>query len=174
MGYNITMSAPSRRQPCAAAAQSWGSLLCIRSQPSIPNFAGSRPNDLSCSLNASSFCSACASAAMIGIQPSPSWAARRTAASDEPPNQMGIGRCTGGGTMLTSFRLWKRPVKLTRFSDQRRRSTPTCSAWRAPRVFHSAPSASYSTWFHPRPMPSLKRPPLRRSTSAACFAMTPV
>jgi hypothetical protein len=65
----------------------------MRSQPSIPNFVGSRPNDLSCSFNAASFCSACASAAMIGIQPSPSRAARVTAASDEPPNQMGIGCC---------------------------------------------------------------------------------
>ncbi len=99
----------------------------MRSQPSIPNFAV-RPNDLSCSFNAASFCYACASAAMIGIQPSPSRAARATAASDEPPNQMGIGRCMGGGTMLTSLRLWKRPLKLTRFSDQRRRSTWACSA----------------------------------------------
>ena len=77
----------------------------MRSQPSIPNVAGSRPNDLSCSLNAPSFCSACASAAMIGIQPSPSRAARVTAPSDDPPNQIGIGRCAGGGTMLTSLRL---------------------------------------------------------------------
>jgi hypothetical protein len=30
---------------------------------------------------------------MIGIQPSPSRAARLTTASDEPPNQIGIG-CT--------------------------------------------------------------------------------
>jgi hypothetical protein len=48
--------------------------------------------------------SVCASGAMIGIQPSPSRAARVTAASDDPPNQIGIGRCTGGGTMLTSSR----------------------------------------------------------------------
>jgi hypothetical protein len=34
MGYNITMSAPSRRQPSAAAAHSWGTGLCMRSQPS--------------------------------------------------------------------------------------------------------------------------------------------
>src|SRR5262245_1261076 len=33
MGYNITMSAPSRRQPSAAAAQRWGSASCMRSQP---------------------------------------------------------------------------------------------------------------------------------------------
>ena len=31
-----------------------GARLCMRSQPSMPNFAGSRPNDLSCSLNAPS------------------------------------------------------------------------------------------------------------------------
>ena len=48
---------------------------------------------------------------MIGIQPSPSRAARVTAASDDPPNQIGIGRCTGGGTMLTSMRLWNLPVE---------------------------------------------------------------
>src|SRR5215475_14246124 len=52
MGYNITMSAPTRRQPSAAAAQPWGSGLGMRSQPSMPNLAGSRPNDLSCSRNA--------------------------------------------------------------------------------------------------------------------------
>jgi len=61
----------------------------------MPNLEGSRPKDLSCSLNASSFCPAAASGAMIGIQPSPSLAARVMAASDEPPNQIGIGRCTG-------------------------------------------------------------------------------
>jgi hypothetical protein len=41
---------------------------------------------------------------MIGIQPSPSRAARFKVASEEPPNQIGIGRCTGGGRMATSFR----------------------------------------------------------------------
>src|SRR5262249_46490854 len=86
---------PAVGRPPAAAAQPWGSALCMGSQPSMPNFAGSRPNVLSCSRNAASFCSACASAAMIGIQPSPSRAARDMTASDEPPNQIGIGRCTG-------------------------------------------------------------------------------
>ena len=76
----------------------------MRSQASTPNLAESRPNDLSCSLNARSFCSACASGAMIGIQPSPSRAARVTTATEEPPNQIGIGRCTGIGTILTSMR----------------------------------------------------------------------
>jgi hypothetical protein len=32
---------------------------------------------------------------MIGIQPSPIRAARFSTASEEPPNQTGIGRCTG-------------------------------------------------------------------------------
>src|SRR6516162_4161710 len=102
IGYSITMSAPSRRQPSAAAVQACSSGLCMRSQASIPNLAESRPNDLSCSLNAPSFCSACSSGAMIGIQPSPSRAARVTTASEEPPNQIGIGRRTGIGTILTS------------------------------------------------------------------------
>jgi hypothetical protein len=48
----ITMSAPSRRQPSAAAVQTCSSGLCIRSQASIPNLAESRPNDLSCSSSA--------------------------------------------------------------------------------------------------------------------------
>src|SRR5262249_47833201 len=157
----MTMSAPRRRQPSAAAAQPCGSGLCMRSQASMPNLAGSRPNDLSCSFNAASFCSACVSAAMIGIQPSPSRAARRTAASDEPPNQIGIGRCTGAGTMLTSLRLWKRPLKRTRLSVHSRRSTLTCSAWRPRRLLASRawraaarppppPRPSFPDWSPPR------------------------
>jgi hypothetical protein len=58
----------------------------------MPNLAGSRPNGLSCSLNIRSFCSACASVAMIGIQPSPSRAARSLVGpvglSGESPEQL--------------------------------------------------------------------------------------
>ena len=46
--------------------------------------------------------------AMISIH-APSRAARFTIASDEPPNQIRIGRCTSSGTMLTPLRWWKRP-----------------------------------------------------------------
>ena len=81
----------------------------MRSQPSIPNVAGSRPNDLSCSLNAPSFCSACASAAMIGIQPSPSRAARVTAASDEPPK----GRSERAANIAAEFVWLKADVIVT-------------------------------------------------------------
>jgi hypothetical protein len=40
----IGMRPGKTRAAFAAAAQSWGAGLCMRSQPSIPNFAGSRPN----------------------------------------------------------------------------------------------------------------------------------
>jgi len=101
-------------------------------------------------------------------------AARLITASDEPPNQIGIGRCTGTGNRFTASSLWKRPSKLTRSSVHSLRITAICSAWRAPRVLQSMKRASYSTWFHPTPTPSRSRPPLRISTSAACLATTPV
>ena len=97
-----------------------------------------------------------ASGDRIGIQPSPMRAARLTTASDDPPNQIGIGRWIGTRQHVDVDQVWNRPLKVTRSSDHRRRITSICSACRAPRVFHSVPSASYSTWFQPTPTPSRK------------------
>ena len=49
-----------------------------------------------------------------------------------------------------------------------------CSSQRRPRSRKFSPSASNSTSFQPTPMPSVMRPPLSTSTSAACLATSAV
>ena len=50
------------------------------------------------------------------------------------------------------------------------RSSSICSSRRRPRRSKRWPRASYSTGFQPTPTPKRNRPPVRRSTSAACLA----
>ena len=57
---------------------------------------------------------------------------------------------------------------------QRARSRAICSSLRAPRLWKSLSSPSYSTSFQPTPTPSRSRPPLRTSISAACLATSAV
>ena len=90
--------------------------------------------------------------------------------ADAAPTHTGIGRCTGSGAIPAPVTVWKSPSKVTDCSVQSRRSRSICSADLLPRLPKSSPSASYSTAFQPTPMPRRNRPPLSRSTSAACFA----
>ena len=97
-----------------------------------------------------------------------------TRVPDATPNHNGIGCCTGIGAKPAPVTWSKRPSCVTERSVHRRRKSPTCSSSRRPRVEKSSPSASYSTVFHPSPMPRRKRPSVSRSTSAACFATSAV
>ena len=100
----------------------------------------------------------------------PMRAVRRSSASDPPPNQTGMGRCTGNGLMPAAS-MWRHlPLNDTDGCVHRARIDSTCSSDRAPLVWKSAPNAWYSTGFHPMPTPSRKFPPVRMSTSAACLA----
>ena len=95
--------------------------------------------------------------------------------SDEPPIQIGIGRCTGSGFRPAAVILWSRPSKSTH------RLLPE-PPQQLDLLLHAAgtigeapcPSASYSTGFQPCPIPRRNRPPVRMSTSAACFATSAV
>ena len=115
---------------------------------------------------------------ICGNQPSASRAMRRTTFSTTAPTnepiQIGIGRCTGIGFRPMRSRWCQRPSKVTSSSDQRRRSTSTCSSTRAPRFEKSSLSASYSIQFRPTPTPRRSRPPVSRSSSAACLATSTV
>ena len=98
---------------------------------------------------------------------------RSSTAGAVPPIQIGMARPGRGLTPARGTRS-KRPSKSTIGSAQRRRSSPTCSSRRRPRVRKSSPSASYSTRFQPLPTPRISRPPESRSTSAACLATSAV
>ena len=91
-----------------------------------------------------------------------------------PPNQMGMGRCTGSGFSPASVILCQRPSYVTSSRVQSARMTSICSSERRPRLWKSSPRASYSTSFQPIPIPNRRRPPVSTSTSAACLAMSAV
>lgn len=105
------------------------------------------------------------------IQPSPSFAMRRSVWSTWPPNQTGMRRCTGNGLIPASSIRCHFPSKVTCGSAHSFCITSTCSAERRPRFEKSSFSPVNSTWFQPMPTPSRNRPP-PHSTSrhAACFA----
>src|SRR5450755_2409176 len=76
----------------------------------------------------------------IPSQPSPSRPARRSAASDRPPTTSGI-LGSGTGRMATRSRVKNSPSWLTSSPASRRRSRPSDSFIRRPRVRGSTPQA---------------------------------
>ena len=148
----------------------------MRSQASMPNLASSQHNDLSCSRKRPS--------GMLGL---------RVGLHDRHPSIAEPGRTREDGIRRTAKPDRNRtlhgrrdnahvleivkPAGGTSLSlcDQRRRSTSTCSAWRAPRVF---PFRIRVLRLDVIPAQAQcragSRPPLRTSTSAACLAISPV
>ena len=72
--------------------------------------------------------------------------------------------------MLISRTVVYRPSKRTGSSDQHARNTATASSIRDGRCRNGVPNDSNSASCQPVPTPNRKRPPLRMSSSAACFA----
>ena len=106
----------------------------------------------------------------IGNHPSARRPMRRYAGSELPPIQTGIGRWIGRGARPAAVTRSNVPSNVRDGSVHSARTSSICSPSRRPRWSNGCPSASYSTAFHPMPTPKRKRPPVRRSTSAACFA----
>jgi probable F420-dependent oxidoreductase len=75
-------------------------------QRPIPIEAGSRPASSTQARKRSIVAGQPPSSGRCGKKPSASRAARRIAASAEPPIQIGIGRCTGRGLMPAAGTLW--------------------------------------------------------------------
>jgi len=91
-------------------------------------------------------------------QPSPSRPARRSAASDRPPTTSGIG-CSGVGRTRARCSEKNSPSWSMVSPASRRRSRPSDSSIRRPRVFGSTPHASTSLRSSPpMPRPSESRP----------------
>jgi hypothetical protein len=165
--------APSARHASTSAGHSASGTLFSDILASMPTSPGRRPAllDLTAEVGDPP---ASASARPCGNQPSATRAARATATSAVAPIQTGIGRWTGIGFSPASVTVWSLPVNVTTSSVQSRRISAICSSSRRPRVWNDSPSASYSTAFHPMPTPSRNLPPVRTSTSAACFATSAV
>ena len=136
--------------------------------------AGSRPAPIAAASMVAHADSSSGPGRRCGNQPSASRPIRSKAAVELPPIQIGIGRWIGSGLMPAAVMRWKRSSWVTLGSVQRRRRSPTCSVIRRPRVSNRCPRASNSTAFQPTPTPRRSRPPLRRSTSTACFATSAV
>ena len=115
----------------------------------------------------------CSAVWFIGIQPSPSSAARRRAAGPSPPMcSGGQGRWTGLGSNITGPKSKNSPWCSTTSSLHSRRQTPMASSTRRPRVAKSRPTASHSAWSQLAPMPNSTRPPETTSRVVTARATT--
>jgi hypothetical protein len=105
--------APRRRQASISASHAARGTCASVRRPSSPKRAGSRPAATTHSRSSSTMAWSSAVGRHCGIQPSARRAARRRAASDIPPSQIGIGRWTGNGLRPTAGSRCQRPSKLT-------------------------------------------------------------
>ena len=111
---------------------------------------------------------------IIGNQPSASRPARRSRAATPPRSTAGWVAAPAAARDRRPSPGGSAPSNVTDRSVHSRRSNSSCSSERLPRLPNSSPRASYSTAFQPSPTPSRSRPPLSRSTSAACLATSAV
>ena len=104
--------------------------------------------------------------------PSPSRAARRSAAGLSPPTHSGTcGFCTGFGVTAQSL-TWKYcPEKLGFFSVQSVLTSRRYSSMRRPRSWKDSPRRANSSAIQPTPTPKITRPPERWSALAICLAV---
>jgi hypothetical protein len=108
-----------------------------------------------------------------GIQPSPSRAVRRMAASLLPPIQMGGGVCQGLGKTEIRSSLKKWPCQVTSSCVHKSRSTWMASSVRRPRSTNGTPEASNSRGSStPTPTAGKRRPCDSQSIVAISLAAT--
>src|SRR5215207_6165734 len=99
------------------------------------------------------------------IQPSPTRAARRSAAPLSPPTRIGgHGFCTGLGSNATASKRKNSPSCATSACVHNRLHTSRASSTRRPRDSKSRPIARHSSASQLAPIPNSSRPPDRTST----------
>src|ERR1051326_4807030 len=104
-------------------------------------------------------------------QPSHSFTARASAASEEPPTQIGIGGGLGSMRMSAICAAMYLVGKLTGSSRQSARMSAMLSSVRRPRSRNGTPRAGNSASSQPTPMPKMTRPALNSCKVAICFAI---